>query len=156
LCVRRSPEIPGAWRAEITDLGDGATTVLRELFPPDRILARRGRGRDVDDAPQGAYLLRPMVWSEVFADCGAPQVAVRWSELSLTSESGEVMQPRAVTVNYQAHQAGGCSNTSVRIDGDGFLQLTNSPREVPQGARLDVRRSRRWSSSKSGDMGSPQ
>jgi hypothetical protein len=84
-----------------------------------------------------------MVWSEVFADCDAPQMAVRWSDLSLRSESGEVTQPRAVTVNYQAHQAGGCSNTSVRVDGDGFLQLTNSPREVPQGARLEVRRSPR-------------
>jgi len=79
-----------------------------------------------------------MVWSEVFADCDAPSVAVRWSDLSATSDDGEVVRPQSVTVNYQAHQGGGCANTSVRRDGSGLVQVTNTSREVQQGARLDV------------------
>jgi hypothetical protein len=43
-------------------------------------------------------------------------------------------------VNYQAHQAGGCANTSVRMDESGFLQLTNTVRDVGQGMSLEFRR----------------
>jgi hypothetical protein len=74
----------------------------------------------------------------VFADCDAPSVIVRWTQLSAVSEDGTTVRPGAVTVNYQSHQAGGCANTSVRRDGEGFLQVTNTTRETGQGTRLEL------------------
>ena len=53
---------PGRWRGEVTDLGSGAVTVVRELLCP------------------GTALADPVVWSEVFAPCDAPGTAVRWSD----------------------------------------------------------------------------
>jgi hypothetical protein len=50
------------------------------------------------------------------------------------------VRPEAVRVNYQAHQAGGCANTSVRRDEVGLLQLTNTARETAQGSRLEFPR----------------
>jgi len=136
LRVLRAPADPGGWRADITDLSVESVTVIRDLSPPAGLRRRPERDRGPGD--DGGYLLRPMVWSEVFADCDAPSVAVRWSDLSATSDDGEVVRPQSVTVNYQAHQGGGCANTSVRRDGSGLVQVTNTSREVQQGARLDV------------------
>ena len=131
LRVFRSPELSGGWRADITDLSSGTTTVVRDLMYPDG--PRAGAGRAA-----AGYLRRPLVWSEVFADCDAPQVVARWSDLSAVGEDGLTVRPSAVRVNYQAHEAGGCGNTSVRRDGAALLQITNTPREIPQGAVLDL------------------
>ena len=133
LRVFRSPEVAGAWRADITDLMSGSTAVVRDLWHPDGPRPRAGRRAGAG----GAYLARPLVWSEVFADCDAPQVAVRWSDLSAVAEDGATVRPSATRVNYQARDAGGCANTSVRRDGAGLLQVTNTPREILQGAVLD-------------------
>jgi hypothetical protein len=132
LRVFRSPDVAGAWRADITDLVSGSTTVVRDLMHPEgrRAGAGRGAGR--------SYLRRPLVWSEVFAECDAPQSVVRWSDLSAVSEDGAVVSPSSVLVNYQTHEAGGCGNTTVRRDGSGLLQITNAPREISQGAVLDL------------------
>ena len=135
LRVFRSPDMSGAWRADITDLASGRTTVIRDLVHPEGPRDRAGRGRR---AGAGGYLSRPLVWSEVFADCDAPSVTVRWSDLSATNEDGIIVRPRAVRVNYQAHEAGGCSNTSVRRDREGLLQITNTPREADQGSTLEL------------------
>lgn len=137
LHVYRSPEVSGAWRAEITDLETGEATTIRDLLRPGRPAA--AAGRPASGAHHG-HLLQPMVWSEVFADCDAPSVAVRWSDLTGTTEEGVIVRPEAVRVNYQARQAGGCANTSVRKDQVGLLQLTNTRREVGQGTRLDFGR----------------
>lgn len=134
LRVYRSPDALGAWRAEVTDMTTGRATVLRDLL--------RGGGRA--DARAGArpgpshqgYLRNPIVWSEVFADCDAPSVVVRWSDFKAATEDGEVVVPEAVRVNYQSRQDGGCTNTTVRRDQTGLLQITNSPREIEQGTRL--------------------
>jgi hypothetical protein len=133
LRVSRSPEVPGAWRADLTDMTSGETTVLRDLLYPQG--SGRHRGRDASGGGTG-HLAQPIVWSEVFADCDAPSVVVRWSDLSAKSEDGAVVRPEAVGVNYQTHQAGGCANTSVKMDGTGLLQITNTPREVSQGSRV--------------------
>lgn len=127
LRVYPSPETTGAWRAEVTDVLSGATSVIRDLLPPP-------------DRPTSVYYLtRPVVWSEVFADCDAPSVAVRWSELEAVDETGAVVRPEAVHVNYQAPEAGGCPNTTVAFDGvGGFFQVTNTPRLVMRGDRLPV------------------
>ena len=131
LRVFRSPDVPGGWRADITDLTSGTTTIVRDLMHPNGLRARAGR-------TAAGYLLRPLVWSEVFADCDAPPVVARWSGLSAVDEDGVIVRPSSVRVNYQAHEAGGCGNTSVRRDGAGLLQVTNTPREIPQGALLDL------------------
>jgi hypothetical protein len=79
-----------------------------------------------------------MVWSEVFARCDAPSVAVRWSGFRVTLASGEVVSPLAVRVNYQRRAEGGCDNTTAILDGDGVRQVTATARQVPTGARLPL------------------
>ncbi len=129
LRVHRSPEIPGGWRAEVTDLGTGLATVIRDLLP------------EPAGEKSECFLTRPLVWSEVFADCDAPSVTVRWSDLRAVDEAGEIVRPKAVRVNYQSPKEGGCSNTNVLTDErGGFLQVTNTSRLVAQGARLPLPR----------------
>lgn len=128
LRVFASPDVPGAWRAAVTDLLADETVVIRDLFPPP------GRGGEP------GYLARPLVWSEVFADCDAPSVAVRWSDLTAVDASRTVLSPEAVSVNYQSEAAGGCANTTVALDDVGLRQVTSVERTTPQGARLAVPR----------------
>jgi hypothetical protein len=125
LRVFRSPETPGAWRSEVTDVASGVSTTIRDLLPP--------LGCEASDS----FLTRPIVWSEVFADCDAPSVTVRWSDLRAVDEAGAVLGPEAVRVNYQSAGDGGCSNTTVVMDqAGGVLQVTNAPRVIGQGVRL--------------------
>jgi hypothetical protein len=79
-----------------------------------------------------------MVWSEVFARCDAPPVAVRWSGFRATTTDGRVVAPVAVHVNYQRGADGGCDNSTALSDGDAVLQITGTERLVPQGARLPL------------------
>jgi hypothetical protein len=136
--IFRSPDIPGAWRADVTDLETGDSTVIRDLMHPRRPAAGGRAGAASRDGSHIGHLYRPMVWSEVFAECDAPSVAVRWSRLAAKTEDGVTVAPAGVHVNYQAHQAGGCANTTVRTDGTGLVQVTNTLRDVPQGARLPL------------------
>lgn len=140
--VYLSPEIPGAWRAEVTDVRKGETTVVRDLLPIGsrdggvfgRLLTwRRDRS---GEAVGGGYLVRPIVWSEVFAECDAPSVSVRWSDLRALGEDGAILRPEVVAVNYQSTAEGGCPNASVSVDALGLLQVTNTPRVVGQGTLL--------------------
>lgn len=108
------------WRAEITGLAAGQTTVIRDLLAP------------------GPYLADPVVWSEVFAPCDDPPVKVRWSGLEAVTDAGRTIRPEAVTVTYQAEDAGGCPNTDVGIDAHGVIQMTNTPRTVAHGATIAV------------------
>ncbi|MCL4371150.1 MAG: hypothetical protein M1380_09625 [Chloroflexi bacterium] len=123
--VRRSPEVLGAWRAEVADLVRGESAVVRDLY------GRRN---------EPGFLGNPMVWSEVFADCDAPSVTVRWAEIAAIDEEGAEWQPEAVVVNYQTERDGGCVNTDSRPDpSDGIIQVTNVRRAFPQGARIPLR-----------------
>lgn len=106
------------WRGEITDFVSGASVVVRDLYSP------------------GSELIQPMVWSEVFAACDDPQVLVRWSGFAALTRDGDQVSPGAMRVNYQAYEAGGCSNTNVMFDGDGIIQATNAERTVPQGSAV--------------------
>lgn len=127
LRVFPSAENPGGWRAEVTDLVSGAAQTIREVL--------LGEGRPMSGF-QG-HLSRPVVWSEVFADCDAPSVTVRWSDLQAVDEVGKVIRPEAVRVNYQSAEAGGCPDTTVAVDEVGRLtQVTNAPRLVDQGTML--------------------
>jgi len=104
------------WRGAIADLVSGREVEVRELYSP------------------GSRLIDPIVWSEVFAACDDPQVRVRWSGFGALTDDGQVIRPGAMRVNYQAYEAGGCSNTNVLSDGDGIIQATNAERTLPQGS----------------------
>ena len=108
-----SPE-PGAWRATVDDV------VIRDLY----------------GSPGGTTLRSPMVWSEIFAGCDDPTVAVRWSGFEAVDDRGRAVRPDRLLVNYQRD---GCPNTTSFRDGDGVLQVTNAARTTPQGAVLDLR-----------------
>ncbi|OFW61898.1 MAG: hypothetical protein A2133_03085 [Actinobacteria bacterium RBG_16_64_13] len=127
LRIFRSPETPGAWRAAVDDLASGASVTVRDLLPPPDLARSEG------------YLVRPIVWSEVFADCDAPSLTVRWSELTAVDDTGAVLRPAAVRVNYQFHHAGGCANTNSSVDQTGgIVQVTNVARTTEQGALLEL------------------
>ena len=112
----RITHVADGWRGEIADFSTGRSVVVRDLYAP------------------GTELVEPMVWSEVFAQCDDPRVLVRWSGFGALTVDGDVVQPRAARINYQAYDAGGCSNTNVLFDGDGIIQATNAERTVPQGS----------------------
>jgi hypothetical protein len=118
--VFAAPDVPGVWRSEVTDLGTGQATLVRDLYAG------------------GDRLASPMVWSEVFADCDAPSVTVRWSGFRAVDESGAVVTPTSAQVNYQSYEDGGCTNTTAMADDDGILQVTNTGRTVAQGVILGI------------------
>ncbi len=108
------------WRAEVTDVQSGETSVIRDLYAP------------------GRYLSDPVVWSEVFAYCHDPSVTVRWSGLEAMTASGSMVKPDATTVTYQSEEDGGCENTSVSVDDVGLLQITNAQRTTPPGTVISL------------------
>ena len=109
---------PGHWQGSITDLASDVRTVVRELYV------------DAD------HLVSPMVWSEVFADCDAPPVVIRWSSPSAVSTAGQFVTPAAVSLSYQSERNGGCSNTSTTIEDGWLVQRTSTERVSGHGARL--------------------
>ncbi len=116
--------VPGrsAWRGEVIDLVRGDAIAIRDLYAP------------------GDRLDTGMVWSEVFAPCDAPTVAVRWSDLALIDDAGERVPILAASVNYQARADGGCATTDVTVDAGshppGFIQRTGTTRTTGQGMVL--------------------
>lgn len=123
LRIARSPGGSFGWRGEVTDLGSGRTTVVRDLVA------------------RGDWLVDPVVWTEAFAPCSAPSASVRWSELGGRTDDGTPIGIGSVSVNYQSHAAGGCANTnSIQApDGRGVIQTTNTDRRIRQGTRLPTR-----------------
>jgi hypothetical protein len=100
------------WGGEITDLLSGKATVVRHLYGG------------------GDRLSQLMIWSEVFARCDDPPVSGRWSEPAGTTRAGMDYRAAAYRVNYQAHEAGGCANTEVRLSAHGVEQLTSTRRSI--------------------------
>ena len=84
-----------------------------------------------------------MVWSEVFARCDAPPVAVRWSGFRTTTMQGRTVTPVAVHVNYQRRAQGAATTQTALVKGDAVRQITGTKRLVPQDARLPLGTSRR-------------
>ena len=109
-----------AWRGTVAHIESGEETRIRDLHT------------------KGEYLIRPMVWSEVFARCEHPTVVARWSELKAVTAEGVDIHPPYVRVNYQSRADGGCDNTTAGVDEIGILQVTNARRRVPQDAKLPV------------------
>jgi len=73
------------------------------------------------------------VWSEVFARCDDASVSVRWSGFEALTATGQRATPGGLLVNYQDRAAGGCNNTTVRLDDRGVLQTTHSDQLVAVG-----------------------
>jgi hypothetical protein len=140
--VYRSPEVIGAWRADVADVLLEDRKVIRDLLPAraqDRGVLHRLLSRWDGSQPETAgagFLARPMVWAEVFAECDDPSVSVRWSDLQAVDDEGAVLRAEEVAINYQAAAEGGCPNTSVAVDGIGVVQTTNTARLVEQGSVL--------------------
>ena len=110
-----------AWRGSVTDTATDATTAVRVLY------TRGDRLRD------------PIAWSEVFAHCDHPEVAVRWSGFEATDFHGVGHRPEAIRLNYQAHDQGGCANTDSEPGPDGsIVQRTNVARAHAQGSRIRI------------------
>lgn len=107
---------PGDWRGSV----DGV--VVRDLYAG------------------GAALAEVVMWSEVFAPCEGPSTAVRWSAMSATTADGTDISPDRLVAHYQRDADGGCANTDVVVDGDGFIQVTATSRTTPAGAFLTVAR----------------
>jgi hypothetical protein len=129
LTIERADQADQADRAERADGPDGERGGWAGSVDGVRVRTL-GAGGDRLDAL--------MVWSEVFARCDAPPVAVRWSSFRATTADGEVVAPVAVHVNYQSHADGGCANTTSVLGAEPgtVRQVTGTDREVPQGARL--------------------
>lgn len=108
------------WRGTITDLTTGRETVVRDLYV------------------EADFLVRPMVWTESFADCGDAPAAVRWYDLEGRTFDGQRHPVSTVTVNYQSYADGGCTNTNVSMDGSGFVQRTGVPRTTSIGSQLTL------------------
>jgi hypothetical protein len=112
------PDRPGAWQGSVEDLDRGQTTVVRELWAG------------------GSRLTDPVVWSEVFADCGHPPAAARWGEFAGETAGGSV-RPTGIRVNYQTNAAGGCDNTNVIVTSSGIVQRTATVRTIAAGTRFE-------------------
>jgi hypothetical protein len=104
------------WQADVTDLSTGFRSVIRTLYPG------------------GDRLTGFVCWSEVFASCGDPSAVVRWSDLSATTASGEVVHPSRVRLSFPA--GGDCPNTDTFVDGRAVVQTTNTQRRSHDGERL--------------------
>jgi hypothetical protein len=112
----------GWWQGAVTRLATGVTTVVRRLHGA------------------GEHLTDPMVWSEVFARCDAPSVAVVWSAASGMTTGDAVWVPDHFVTSYQREEDGGCSNTDSRLLPGGVGQFTAVSRTVPSGTRLPAAR----------------
>ena len=114
----RISRVEGGWRGEITDLSAGTTQHIRDLFAGgDRL---------------GGFV----VWAEVFAACGDPSTAVRWSSLEAVDAAGAVHRPNSVRLSFPT--GGDCPNTDVMPDPVGLVQLTNATRTARAGSVLAV------------------
>jgi hypothetical protein len=114
--IHRSPE--RGWRGSITDLGSGEETMARDLWI------------------EADHLSHPMVWSEVFAPCDAPAVEVVWTDLHGLDRENRRIDPVDFVTNYQRVADGGCSNTSIHVDGTALIQRTSTARTTPSQTRI--------------------
>jgi hypothetical protein len=104
-----------AWRGTVTDLSSSVTTIIRDLHPA------------------GDHISGVTMWSEVFARCDDPSVAIRWSHAEASIAAGTQVLPSGFRVNYQSHQNGGCANSDSSCDEVGIVQRTTVQRDTLQG-----------------------
>jgi len=109
-----------AWPGVITEVASGETVVVRELLTG------------------GDALRGPVVWMEVFAECGHPTVVIRWSDLVAVTTDGTELRPKSCRTAYQTYQRGGCTNTASGATGSAFVQRTNTERLTPADTLLTL------------------
>jgi len=109
----------GRWSGTVTNLATGDSTVVRDLYS------------------RGTHLIGPVVWTEAFCRCDDPPVIARWTAFRALANGIEI-PIESVRVNYQSYDQGGCTNTTVRRDGDGFVQITGTEREIPTGRVIQL------------------
>jgi hypothetical protein len=108
------------WRSTVVDTSTGESTVVRELFAG------------------GDRLNGFVVWMEIFAPCDAPTTTVRWSDLVVADDARAARHHvRAVRTSFP-DVSGGCTNNDSRVDGSGWLQLTNDRRTSRTAHRLSI------------------
>ena len=108
------------WRSTVTDTSTGEPTVIRELFAA------------------GDRLTGFVVWMEIFAPCAAPPTVARWSDLEVADERrSSTHRVHAVRTSFP-DAAGGCTNNDSRVDGGGWLQLTNDRRPARTATVLTI------------------
>ena len=115
-----APEGMVAWAGLIEDVEAERRTEIRHLFVPE----------------WATGLTTPLMWSEVFAPCDAPQVGVHWRRPQAWSLAGDAVGVRGVRLAYQDYENGGCTNTNTAVDATGYTQLTNEKRVNRVGAFL--------------------
>lgn len=113
----------GAWQGAVTDVAANQRTTIRDLACP------------------GSELRHIVMWSEVFAPCDAPSVAVEWSNPTayVGAIDGEPWTPNRMRISYQRVDDGGCSNTMSERGSAGsatYIQRTNSQRSNAHGQEL--------------------
>lgn len=106
------------WRGTITDLSTGVETIIRDL-----LVEADGLGT-------------PVVWTEAFAYCDEPGVAVRWSNFRGTRSDGALVRPSHGRVSYQSLADGGCTNTTFELAPSAVIQRTNTQRTIESGQVL--------------------
>ncbi len=123
--IYRSPE--RGWRGSMTDTETGIETVIRDLWCP------------------GSELGQIVVWTEAFAHCDEPSVAVQWSDFRAITMSGETIRPDGLRVNYQRVSDGGCLTTDTLLGRAGssvsqlaVSQVTGTARTTKQGMVLPL------------------
>ena len=112
-------EVDG-WLGSVTDLASGERVDIRELHAPPTQL--------------GSLI----VWSEVFAPCEGPSSTVRWSNMTAHTEDGASHHPPAVSLTYQSHGDGGCTNTNTAVVDGGVEQTTATIRRNHHGETLHL------------------
>ena len=109
-----------AWEGTVTDLEAGEETLVRRLWSA------------------GEFLRAPVVWVENFAPCDAPPWQVRWSNAAMVTTDGDIESVTTMRTDYQAHAAGGCTNTNTTVDGSAFVQTTGTERTTKPGTSLTI------------------
>lgn len=114
-----SSPVPGRWTGTVTNLATTESTVVRDLYSA------------------GTHIVEPMVWTEAFCRCDHPPVAVRWGAFRGTAAVRQalVVHPDALDRDVGA---GGCTNTTIHQDEKGFLQITGTARDTPQGRVIPI------------------
>ena len=123
LAVTRGEERGDGWRAwegSITNLRSGEETLVRRLWSA------------------GEYLRAPVVWMESFAPCDASSFEVRWSNAAVVTTTDEILPITTMRADFQAHAAGGCTNTNTVVEGTSFVQTTAVERTTKPGTALTI------------------
>ncbi len=109
------------WRSTVVDTSTGERTVIRELFAG------------------GDRLNGLVVWMEIFAPCDAPATMVRWSDLAVADDArGAVHHARSLRTSFPDVD-GACTNNDSRVDGSGWLQVTNDRRTARTATTLTLK-----------------